>query len=269
MLLTLAPILTFWTAALGFHLLGWNSPDNMEHPRNLVTVWDTVVRMLQFDAFHILSTLPMEWGWFIPPEQVYGPDGIRWRYIVGGIFLMDTVQYWAHWLQHKVPFLYKHVHSTHHAMRYSWSLGTLYNSYAEVLLLTGPLMGVIFMWVARFTFVEFQIVSSLAIFWAVMDHTSAFDQVEWLGRKDFHQIHHSVYTDCNFQQPFMTFWDRWMGTDYDSVMRRKHPVTEPPVDPDDLPAGAFYDYRTPVCVCLLLGLVAHWMLEGTQRVDPP
>lgn len=105
-------------------------------------------------------------------------------------------------------------------MRYSWSFGSLYNNFYEVLL-TGSTLALFFMHIFKFTFVEFQIVTSLATFWTVIDHTEAFNNVWWLGRKDFHRIHHSVYIDCNFQQPFMTFWDVWLGTDYDSVMRKK------------------------------------------------
>jgi len=219
MWLSLAPIITFWTAAVGFHLLGWNSQANMENPRNLITVRDSVWRMCQIDVLHVLTTLPMEWGWTIPAEQVYG-DGVRLGYLVGGVLLVDTIEYFSHMIQHKIPWLFKHFHSGHHAMRYSWSFGSFYNSIQEVLL-TGPLLALFFMYIFRFTLVEFQIVSCLAVFWTVMDHTEAFDNVWWLGRKDFHRIHHSVYVDCNFQQPFLTFWDRWLGTDYESVMRRK------------------------------------------------
>lgn len=214
---TLAPLLTFWTTALVFHGVGLNSEVNMDHPRNLVTVAGTVKRMLLIDGLHVLTTLPMEWGWTIPDTQVYG---VRWWYLLGGIFLMDTVEYFSHRLQHEFSWLYRMAHYGHHEMRYSWSLGSFYNSIPEVLF-TGPLLGLFFMYVFQFTFVEFQLVSCLAVFWTVMDHTAAFDSVTWLGRKDFHRIHHSVYLHCNFQQPFMTFWDRWLGTDYDSVCRRQ------------------------------------------------
>lgn len=219
MLLTLAPVITFWMTALSFHLLGLNSEANMTHPRNKITVWDSCVRMLQIDALHVLTTLPMEWGWTIPAEQVYG-DGVRWWYLVGGLFLVDTVEYFSHMVQHKIPWLYRHLHYGHHEMRYSWSLGGFYNSLEEAMI-TGSLLGVCFMYVFAFTYLEFQVVSCVAVLWTVMDHTSAFDHVTWLGRQEFHRIHHSVYIDCNFQQPFFTFWDRWLGTDYESVQRRR------------------------------------------------
>jgi sterol desaturase/sphingolipid hydroxylase (fatty acid hydroxylase superfamily) len=217
MLLTLAPILTFWVAAVSFDMLGLNSNEDVLNEHNSITKNEALIRMLQIDVLHVLTTLPWEYAWTIPPEQVYG---IRWYYVIGGIFLMDTIEYFTHRIQHEIPWLYKHFHYGHHWMRYSFSFGAFYNAIQEVFL-TGPIIGLFFMHIFKFTFVEFQIVSSLAVFWTVMDHTAFFDKVPWLGRKDFHRIHHSVNVDCNFQQPFMTFWDKLLGTDYESVMKKR------------------------------------------------
>lgn len=222
---TLAPILTFWTAALLCHGRGWNDPAHLDHPRNTVTVATTVKRMLQIDALHVATTLPMEWGWVLPADQIWG---VRWWYLLGGILLMDTLQYFYHRFEHHWPWWYQRFHADHHALRYAWSLGSFYNSLSDVVLV-GSLLSVGFLYVFRFTFVEFQIVSCLAVLWTVLDHTSAFDA--WWGRSGFHAIHHSVHTNCNFQQPFLTFWDRWLGTDYASVVRRRNmllgTLTEP------------------------------------------
>lgn len=217
MLLSLAPILTFWVAAASFDMLGLNSDEEVLEKNNSISKREAALRMLQIDTLHMFTTLPMEYAWTIPLEQVYG---VRWYYLIGGIFLMDTIEYFSHRIQHQIPWLYRNFHYGHHWMRYSFSLGGFYNTLHEAAI-TGSMIGLFFMYVFRFTFVEFQIVSSLAVFWTVMDHTAAFDKVWWLGRKDFHRIHHSVNVDCNFQQPFMTFWDKLLGTDYDSVVKKK------------------------------------------------
>jgi len=217
MLLTLAPILTFWMTAMTFNLIGLDASANLFHTRNKIQLGDTIARMIQIDCLHLLTTYPMEIGLTIPIEQVYG---IRWWYILAGIPLMDTIQYFAHRFQHEHPWFYRNFHYGHHNIRETFSFGSLYNSVGEVIF-TGSIMGFVYMILFKFTFQEFQIVSSLAIFWTVMDHTAYFNDVWWLGRKNFHNIHHSIQVNCNYQQPFMTFWDEWLGTDYETVSKRQ------------------------------------------------
>lgn len=217
MLLSIAPILTFWTAAIVFDGLGWNHESSVLAQHNVITKSDAIKRMLQIDLLHLVTTLPWEYAWTIPPEQVYG---CRWYYILGGIFLMDTIQYCTHRIQHEIPWLYKTFHHGHHSMRWSFSYGSFYNDICEVMV-TGSIIGAMYMYVFHYTYLEFQIVSCLAIFWTVMDYTAVFNHVWWLGRKDFHRIHHSVNIDCNFQQPFMTYWDKLLGTDYEFVMKKR------------------------------------------------
>jgi sphinganine C4-monooxygenase len=127
----------------------------------------------------------------------------RYYYILCGIILVDTIEYFMHRALHKFKFLYKY-HKVHHELNNPYNFGALYNSTVEgiiesVLLLSGFLL-------CNFSFTEYIIVITLANISTVLDHTS-------LNIKNsFHYLHHSKYQNNNFQQPFFTYYDRMFNT---------------------------------------------------------
>ena len=119
--------------------------------------------------------------------------------VLAGMCIVDTVEYWCHRLMHRIPWAYKHMHSTHHSVA-PQPLCALLNSSNEAIFTGG--------WVAAgFLFLQlpwesFVIVMSLASAKTVWDHSSFSCQ---------HALHHARPT-VNFEQPFFSFWDRAMGT---------------------------------------------------------
>jgi len=196
MFYTILPIGVFWSVSLCFYALGLDFDTNV----NQVSKRQVVTRTLQLNALHILSSLPLEYDVFFERPKIF-----RWYYFIFGILLLDTLEYFLHYMYHKIPFLYKYCHVTHHEMKMSWSFGALYNSLAESII-SGGIISCFFFCVFHFSIVEFSLVTSVAILWTCMDHCDYFKSVYWLGRKNYHARHH-LYKTGNYQQPFFTFWD--------------------------------------------------------------
>jgi sterol desaturase/sphingolipid hydroxylase (fatty acid hydroxylase superfamily) len=207
-LYTLLPILTFWTTSSIFYFGGFDSEKNISNPKNTVTLKGTLIRMIQLHILQILSLLPMEAGYLMDPDKIHG---CRLRYIMAGILLLDIIEYTVHRLYHTFPFLYQHVHKTHHEMKTPWSFGCLYNSYTEAVL-TSLVISAFFFPIFQFTLEEFTYVTTIGVFWTCMDHCDYFDHVSFLGRKEHHRQHHEININKNFQQPFFIFLDNLFGT---------------------------------------------------------
>jgi len=205
---TILPICTFWTFSLFLYFSGFDSRENIENNKNTVTFRETCIRMIQLNVLHVMSILPMEYGLSLFPLEI---EGVRFSYLIFGILLLDTIEYFAHYTYHKIPFLYHYVHKTHHAMKTPWSCGALYNSFSESILTSG-LIAICFLLIFRFTLAEFTYVTTLGIIWTCMDHCDYFDHLTILGRKEHHRKHHEINIECNYQQPFFTFWDYALNT---------------------------------------------------------
>lgn len=137
--------------------------------------------------------------------NIFKPEILRWYYIPIGIWWVDTIEYFVHYIMHKVPFLYKLMHKEHHRLQIPYSYGALYNSSPEAIS-TSSLMLLGFYYLG-FSYKEFIIVTTLANIATVIDHTDIISY-----KKRFHYLHHTAYQNCNFQQPFFTYYDRLFGT---------------------------------------------------------
>lgn len=202
---TFWPIGIFWTLSSLLYFGGFDNPKYIASKRNSVTVKQTIQRMLMLNLLQIATTLPLEMGYLNDLSPLPPNDTFRWSYFLGGIFLLDTIEYFVHFAYHWSPWLYKHFHKTHHEMKLSWSYGALYNSYPEALL-TGSVIGFMCFSVYGMSMCEFACVTSVGTIFTCLDHCAYFDDRNWFGRKEFHKNHH-FYGNGNYQQPFFTFWD--------------------------------------------------------------
>ncbi|KAJ3014691.1 hypothetical protein HKX48_005013 [Thoreauomyces humboldtii] len=146
--------------------------------------------------------------------------------VVAACVMLDTYQYWMHRWMHNNRWLYRHFHSVHHELTVLYAYGALYNHPLEGLLMDTIGSGLptlildMHPWTSTFFF-------SLATLKTVDDHCGyalPWDPLQRFFRNNavYHDIHHwgkgRMY---NFSQPFFTFWDVWMGTDYEIEMKRK------------------------------------------------
>lgn len=216
------PIVTYWVVAIFFHALGEN--DNIRdgkplwhHPKNqLVTVEQTLMRVAGLHLVHLVFFSSVEYGWhdFGIPVQ-----GWSWFKFVLGILWMDTMQYWTHRMTHAWPWLYRVCHKTHHEMKLPWSFAALYNSWPESTWLSALFLGV-GIHVFGFTLPEFSWIIAASYAATVLDHTDGLHRIGF--KKQHHLIHHETDIHSNFQQPFFTFWDDWMGTRRLPIKRSQH-----------------------------------------------
>ncbi|KAI9004638.1 fatty acid hydroxylase superfamily-domain-containing protein [Gaertneriomyces semiglobifer] len=140
--------------------------------------------------------------------------------------MLDSYQYWMHRWMHTNRWLYRKFHSVHHELTVLYAFGALYNHPVEGFLMDSIGGGVpslildMHPWTATIFF-------TLATLKTVDDHCGyalPWDPLQRLFRNnaEYHDIHHwgkgRMY---NFSQPFFTFWDIWMGTDYELEMKKQ------------------------------------------------
>ena len=123
--------------------------------------------------------------------------------IVAGCLLIDTIEYWYHYLFHFNNFLYNRLHCVHHSPFPLDPRVSFANDDLEVLI-TSPVI-LILMVLIKFSLLEYITVTSLAFSATVCDHT-------FTSPNKFHVLHHCGDKKTNLQQPFFTFWDHINGT---------------------------------------------------------
>ena len=136
--------------------------------------------------------------------EILNTSILRYYYILVGVWWIDTFEYFLHVALHKINFLYKNAHKTHHTLYNPYHYGALYNSTFESILESSILLsGIYFL---GFSYKEYIITITLGHFATVIDHT-------FLNYKNkFHYLHHSQNGNYNFQQPFFTYYDKLFGT---------------------------------------------------------
>lgn len=202
MLFTLLPIFTFWITASVCYYGNFDSSENMYNIKNKVSVRGTVIRMIQLHFLQICTSAPMEMGYSLFDVTV---SGIRWYFVVFGCIWIDFVEFVLHRTYHKIPFLYQHLHKTHHEIIHSWSFGALYNSVGESIV-TGATILLSMVLIFKFTLAEFSVAVSICTFFTVLDHCAFFDNRWWKSKQNHHKIHHEN-NRFNFQQPIFTYLD--------------------------------------------------------------
>lgn len=132
-------------------------------------------------------------------------EGIYFMNIILSVFIIDTVEYFCHYLYHRISFFYNNIHNVHHKPVTVSPLTSFTNHDREALLTSSIIL--LFLVYSALTFYEYIIAVCLSFSSTVCDHTST-------SKKKFHYIHHHVNKNKNFQQPFFTYWDHIFGTYY-------------------------------------------------------
>lgn len=124
--------------------------------------------------------------------------------VILGMLVIDFEQYVSHYLFHRIPLLYRKCHRHHHNQTPIHPSTSFYNDDIEPVV-DGVLI-FLSLWLININFLEYFIVTSLAVVATVCDHTVCE------GRVSFHNIHHSVSKHHNIEQPFFDIFDRIFGT---------------------------------------------------------
>ncbi|KAI8983644.1 fatty acid hydroxylase superfamily-domain-containing protein [Pilobolus umbonatus] len=147
------------------------------------------------------------------------------QFVVAMLFV-DTYQYVLHRMAHTYTFVYKYMHSHHHRLYAPYAFGALYNHPLEALLLdtlgaaiafelTGmsPRLGMCF-----FVFSTVKTVNDHCGYAFPWDPLS----ILFKNNVKYHSLHHQPHgIKTNYSQPFFTFWDTLLNTEYSQVMKAK------------------------------------------------
>ena len=140
------------------------------------------------------------------------------QFLVAIVFL-DTWQYFLHRAMHMNKYLYTTFHARHHRLYVPYAYGALYNHPFEGFLL--DLVGASLAYkvagmstrqgICFFTGSSFKTVDDhcgYAFPWDPLQHITG-------NNAGYHDIHHQSWgIKTNFSQPFFTFWDRVLGTQW-------------------------------------------------------
>lgn len=131
------------------------------------------------------------------------------------LLLFDAQVFAWHLLQHRLPWLYRHVHRLHHRHRAPSALTTQHASLWELGAL-GLLHGLppALLGCHPLSALAFHLLNT----WLAVDAHAAYDfpwsphrlLPGWYGGAAHHHLHH-LHFNCNFA-PYFTHWDRALGT---------------------------------------------------------
>ncbi|XP_008784878.1 sphinganine C4-monooxygenase 2-like [Phoenix dactylifera] len=230
---TFVPIVVYWVFSGIYGLLGYLEnyrlhPKGAEEEKNLASKGAVLKGVLLQQAvqiavvFLMLKFISDESG--VPKPQ---PSLLvmAWQFLIAMVVL-DSWQYFGHRYMHVNKFLYKHIHSTHHALIVPYAYGALYNNPLEGLildtiggslafLLSGmtPRTGIYF-----FSFATIKTVDVHCGLWF------PWNPLQWFFNNNcaYHDIHHQLRGNkYNFAQPFFVAWDKILGTHMPFVVEER------------------------------------------------
>ncbi|KAJ5490749.1 Sphingolipid C4-hydroxylase sur2 [Penicillium diatomitis] len=149
---------------------------------------------------------------------------IYWYLIPGlqfalAVSILDTWQYFLHRAMHLNRWLYVTFHSRHHRLYVPYAFGALYNHPVEGFLLDTLGTGVGYL-VSGMTSRQSMMFFTFSTIKTVDDHCGyafPWDPLQHVTSNNaaYHDIHHQSWgIKTNFSQPFFTFWDRLLNTQW-------------------------------------------------------
>lgn len=145
------------------------------------------------------------------------------------IFVLDSWQYAWHRAMHMNKWLYTTFHSRHHRLYVPYAYGALYNHPMEGFLLD-TLGASLAYKLSGMTARQGMFFFTFSTIKTVDDHCGyslPWDPLQHLfsNNAEYHDIHHQSWgIKTNFSQPFLTIWDKWLGTEFkgkDAAERRE------------------------------------------------
>ncbi|KAK0753165.1 fatty acid hydroxylase superfamily-domain-containing protein [Schizothecium vesticola] len=137
--------------------------------------------------------------------------------VLFAIFFLDTWQYFWHRAMHVNKWMYTHWHARHHRLYVPYAYGALYNHPIEGFLL--DTLGASLAYKASFMTPRYGMFFFVGSTMKTVDdhcgYSLPWDPLQRISSNNaaYHDIHHQSWgIKANFSQPFLTFWDRLLGT---------------------------------------------------------
>lgn len=251
LLAALSPVITYWIFSGMYHILDvYNLFEQYKiHPgvdvesRNRASRINVLIHVLLqhflqillsflflfFDKNPVVVNRNVDlWKWkqsvpsWIPNFVIY----IAYQYGVStlkffiSIFLIDTWQFWLHYLLHTNKTLYRKFHAHHHRISNPFAYSALYNNPVEGFIVDSLGSGLVAL-LMRLTYVEQSILYSFSSIKTVDDHSGyaiPWNPLQFLFPNNslYHDIHHQNFgIKTNFSQPFFTIWDTICNTKFE------------------------------------------------------
>ena len=158
------------------------------------------------------------------PWELLTAKAIYWVLIPATQFLVavvwvDTWQYALHRAMHMNKFLYTWLHSRHHRLYVPYAFGALYNHPIEGFALDTLGTGIAYL-VTGLSTRQGMVLFVVSTLKTVDDHCGyalPWDPFQHISSNNaaYHDIHHQSWgIKTNFSQPFFTFWDFFLGTQW-------------------------------------------------------
>ncbi|KAI1637206.1 fatty acid hydroxylase superfamily-domain-containing protein [Biscogniauxia mediterranea] len=165
------------------------------------------------------STVPAFAAWELIVAKAIYYAVIPGLQLVLAATVLDTWQYFLHRTMHMNKWLYAKFHSRHHRLYVPYAYGALYNHPLEGFLLdtVGAGLGYKAAFMTARQGIVFFIFSTIK---TVDDHCGyalPWDPMQRITGNNaaYHDIHHQSWgIKTNFSQPFFTFWDKILGTNW-------------------------------------------------------
>ncbi|KAK3322463.1 fatty acid hydroxylase superfamily-domain-containing protein [Apodospora peruviana] len=150
--------------------------------------------------------------------------------LAAAICVLDTWQYFWHRAMHVNKWMYTHWHARHHRLYVPYAYGALYNHPVEgfVLDTLGPSIAYKAAFMSSRQGMFFFVLSMIK---TVDDHCGyklPWDPLQHITSNNaaYHDIHHQSWgIKSNFSQPYLTMWDRVLGTMWKGDVKLKYEQT--------------------------------------------
>ena len=136
----------------------------------------------------------------------YTPDVLK---IIGALMLFDTIFYWTHRMIHRIPFLKKNIHETHHKIGLPVPLDFMYEDIYSILI---HLNLYVFFPLLTLEFMDIIIYLVIVISHHIYAHSNVnFEYpIPLFINSRYHLLHHTIGKgNYSFLFPF---WDNYMNT---------------------------------------------------------
>ncbi|KAJ0975305.1 hypothetical protein J5N97_017270 [Dioscorea zingiberensis] len=227
MLSAVVPVIVYWVFSGIYELLGIYFVNHRLHPKgeenekNAVSKLEVIKgvltqQALQITILYLVTKVRVDDEKRGVPKPQPSLPVIALQWFIGMI-VVDTVQYFGHRYLHANKFLYKHVHSTHHALVVPYVYGALYGHPLEGLFLDiiGSALAFLFSGMTPRTsiyFFSFSTIKGLDLHCALYFPWNPL-QAFFPNNCAFHYTHHQIKGHkYNYAQPFFISWDKILGT---------------------------------------------------------
>ncbi|KAI9923752.1 hypothetical protein ASPWEDRAFT_164012 [Aspergillus wentii DTO 134E9] len=167
----------------------------------------------------LLQTVPAFTGWELLLAKVIYWAIVPTARMFIAVAAIDLWQYVVHRTLHRNKWLYSRIHAVHHRLYVPYALGALYNHPLEGFFLD-TVGAILSQALVKQSIRERIFFYSLTTVKSVGDHSGylfPFDPLQMFTPNNtrYHDIHHQSWgIKHNFSQPYLVFWDRYMGTEW-------------------------------------------------------